>query len=338
VKFDKRIEKVREYLHNKKIDAFFTKNPSHIFYITGLLEIEGYLIIEKDNIYFFTSPLYFKESLDSLQSNVKNLYVKELKNDNFQKFLSKYKKIGFINSELSYTSYKNFQEKIKAKLIGIDDFILNMRMKKDIEEIELIKMAEKIARNTIEKIKEKIREGVNELDIVAEIKYQIIKNGARKEAFEPIVASGIHSSYPHHKSKNKKIKNGEIVVIDLGADYNGYKSDLTYSFFIGKIDEEVKKIYKIVDETQKICINYAKNGKLKGKDLYKKAVENFKKYKLEKFFIHGLGHGIGIDVHEKPILNNKSEDEIIKKNVFTIEPGIYIPEKFGIRLEKMVYM
>jgi Xaa-Pro aminopeptidase len=338
--FLKRIEKVREFIENKKIDCVFTKNPSNIFYLTSLLDIEGYLLIDKNNTYFFTSPLYLYESLDSSGYNKKikkHIIIKKLENKTFQKFLSGYKKTGFINTEISYFSFKNLQKDTNSKLIPVEDFFLDIRKIKDEEEIKLIKKAKEISEKVLGKIKITIKEKIKELDIVAEIKYQLIKNGARKESFEPIVASGINSSYPHHKSQNKEIKNGEVIVIDMGVDFCGYKSDLTGTFFCGRVDDEVKKIYKIVDETRKLCIESVEKENVRAFDLYKKAVENFKKYNLEKFFLHGLGHGIGIDVHEKPYLNKKGNEKIEKGFVFTIEPGIYLPGKFGIRLESMVF-
>jgi len=335
-KVGERITKVREFIERGKIDAIITKNSSHIFYLTGILEIEGYLIIDKKSLYIFTPELYFYECSDFFKNN-KNIFVKKIKNKTLQKFLSRYRKTGFINTEISYSNLKNFKKETKTKLFPFEDFILEMRMVKDKEEIEYIKKAKEIAEKTAEKIKDKIKEGTKELDIVAEIKYLIIKNGGRKESFEPIVASGIFSSYPHHKPKNKKIEKGDVVVVDLGADYNGYKSDLTYTFFAGKVSDEVKKIYRIVEETKKICIEYSQKENLKGDCLYKKAVENFRKYNLEKFFIHGLGHGVGINIHEKPSLSKKSKDFIKRGSVFTIEPGIYLPGKFGIRLEEMIF-
>ncbi|HOM26911.1 MAG TPA: aminopeptidase P family N-terminal domain-containing protein, partial [bacterium] len=181
----KRAEKVKEFIENKKFDCIFTKNPSHIFYLTGLFDIEGYLLIDRDNIYIFTSPLYFYESLDNLGYNNKYLktYIKQIKNKNFQKFLSVYKKIGFINTEISYTLFKNLQKEIKSKLIPINDFFIEIRMAKDEEEIRLIKKAKEITEKTLQYIENIIKEGITELDLVAEIKYQLIKNGARKEAF-----------------------------------------------------------------------------------------------------------------------------------------------------------
>ncbi|MCM8804710.1 MAG: Xaa-Pro peptidase family protein, partial [Candidatus Omnitrophica bacterium] len=233
------MERVREGIEKFKLDAIMTKNSSHIFYLTGLLEIEGYLVIDRKNAYILVSPLYLYESLDNVgyNKNIKNLYI-IINTKALEKFLSKYKKIGFIKTEISYQTYKELKKKIKAKLLPIDDIILDLRVIKTDEEIKLIEKAKEITEKTFEKIEIQIKEGINELDIVAEIKYQLIKNGARKEAFEPIVASGVHSSYPHHKSKNKEIKNGEVIVIDIGADFFGYKSDLTRTFFCGNVDNE----------------------------------------------------------------------------------------------------
>ncbi|MCM8818681.1 MAG: Xaa-Pro peptidase family protein [Candidatus Omnitrophica bacterium] len=334
---EKKVEKIKEHLEKEKLQAIITKNPSHIFYLTGILEIEGYLIIDRDNIYLLITPLYLYECSDFAKNNkMKNFHIIEIKEKTLKKFLSKYKKLGIINKEITYNEYKNLQKEVKTKIFLLDDFIFDLRSVKDEKEIENIQKAKDIAEKVIEKIKNNIKDGITELDLAGEIKYEIIKNGGRRESFEPIVASGIHSSYPHHKSKNRKIKKGDVVIIDLGADYNGYKSDITYTFFIGNVDDEIKKIYRIVEETQKICIDFSNIEKIKGKELYTKAIENFKKYKFEKFFIHGLGHGIGIDVHEKPYLN-KNGEELKKGNIFTIEPGIYIHKKFGIRLETMIF-
>ncbi|MGC8976508.1 MAG: M24 family metallopeptidase, partial [Candidatus Ratteibacteria bacterium] len=208
MEYEARIGKIRDFLEKQKLNAIITKNSSHIFYLTGLLEIEGYLIIDNLNLHLFVSPLNFYESLDSFRYNkkIKNLYIKKLNNKTLQKFLSRYKKTGFIKTEISYQTYKNFQKEVKTKLIPVDDFLLDIRMIKTEGEKKMIEKAKEITEKTFKKIEGIIKEEVNELDIVAEIKYQLIKNGARKESFEPIVASGVFSSYPHHKSKNKKIK------------------------------------------------------------------------------------------------------------------------------------
>lgn len=338
--YEKRVEKVRAFLKKKKGDCFITFNSSNIFYLTGLLDIEGWLVISEKEIDLFVPELYFYESLDNPGYNKIKIHI--YKRKKFFPFLENYKKILFINSEISYLLWLQISKVLKEKFTPVENFILEMRAVKEKEEIELIEKAKEIAEKTLKEIKRLIdkRKNLTELDLVSEIKYKLIKNGARKESFEPIVASGVHSSYPHHKSKNKAIKKGEVIVIDMGADFCGYKSDLTATFFYGEISDEIKKIYNIVKDVQKYCIEFvlenAGNKKIKGKQVHKKAVEIFKKYKLEKYFIHGLGHGIGIDVHEKPQLSPGSKDIIEKGNVFTIEPGLYFHNKFGIRIENML--
>jgi len=339
--YEKRIERVREFIKKKGGDCFITLNSSNIFYLTGLIDIEGWLVITEKEVDLFVPELYFYESLDNLGYNKIKIHI--YKRRNFFSFLENYKNILFINSEFSYNLWSQISKILKEKFIPVENFILEMRAIKEKEEIQLIKKAKKIAEKTLKEIKLLIeeRENITELDIVSEIKYKLIKNGARKEAFEPIVASGVHSSYPHHKSKNKAIKRGDVIVIDMGADFCGYKSDLTAAFFSGEVSDEVKKIYNIVKDAQKYCIKFIKENKnkeIKGSSVHQKAIEIFKKYKLEKYFIHGLGHGIGIDVHEKPQLSPKSKDILGRGNVITVEPGLYFHNKFGIRIENMLIL
>jgi len=339
--YEKRIEKVRGFLEKKKGDSFVTFNSSNIFYLTGLIDIEGWLVITENSADLFVPELYFYESLDSLGYNKIKIHIYRRKN--FFSFLENYKKIFFINSEISYLLWLQISKVLKERFLPVENFILGMRAIKETEEIQLIKKAKEIAEKTLKEIKLLIeeRKNITELDVVSEIKYKLIKNGARKESFEPIVASGVHSSYPHHKSKNKAIKKGEIIVIDMGADFRGYKSDLTATFFSGKVSDEVKKIYNIVKDAQKYCIEFIEENKskeIKGSDVHKKAIEIFREYKIEKYFIHGLGHGVGIDVHEKPQLSPKSKDVLERGNVITVEPGLYFHNKFGIRIEDMLIL
>jgi len=339
--YEKRVEKVRGFLKKKKGDCFITFNSSNIFYLTGLIDIEGWLVIREKEVDLFVPELYFYEAFDNLGNNKIKIHI--YKRKDFFSFLENYKKILFINSEISYLLWLQISKVLKEKFTPVENFILEMRAVKEKEEIQLIKKAKEIAERTLKEIKLLIdkRKSLTEIDVVSEIKYKLIKNGARKEAFEPIVASGVHSSYPHHKSKNKAIKKGEVIVIDMGADFCGYKSDLTATFFPGEVSDEIKKIYNIVKDVQKYCIEFIKENKsekIKGSYVHRKAVEIFRKYKLEKYFIHGLGHGVGIDVHEKPQLLPKSKDVLGKGNVVTIEPGLYFHNKFGIRIENILIL
>jgi len=332
--YNGRIEKVREFLDRKKISSCIIIGNPNIFYLTGFLEIDGVLVIDMKNIFFFVPSLYQQECIDKVKFDGK-IQICNLKE--MRKILLNLKKISFINSEVTIQTLNFWKKKIPVDFIPVDDFIKEFRAKKEGEEIKLIQKAFNIAKKVMDKIKFQIKEGVSELDIVGEIQWLIRKFGGRKESFPVIVSSGINSSYPHHKPENKKIKKGEVVLVDLGVDFSGYKSDITKTFFIGKIPENFKFIYKKIKETIKICEENIKEG-INASILYKMAVTNFKKENLDKYFIHGLGHGIGIEVHEKPVLNLKSKDILSKSNIFTLEPGIYIPNVGGIRLEKMFFL
>lgn len=336
--YKKRTEGIRQYIDRNNVPALLLKNPSDIFYLTGFLEIEGFLILDKKEVTFFVPDMYYQECRDVRWQN-ENVDVHVYKPDTFRKFLGRYKKISAIETEFAYSSIVALQKKHNLKIKPVPDFIESLRMIKDRYEIELIKKALAISCRVLKKIEKTLTPGRTETDIAGEIHYLMRKYGGRREAFEPVVASGINSSYPHHKSRNTFIKTGQPLVIDAGADFCGYKSDLTRTFFpCGKpADKKFAEIYRILKEVLEKTKDFVKPG-LTGKEVHSYAFDILKKHKMEKYFIHGLGHGVGIDIHEKPVLNSASKDVIQKGCVFTIEPGIYIPRLGGIRLEDMVLL
>jgi Xaa-Pro aminopeptidase len=333
--YKKRIDKVRQYLDSHKISALLIKNPSDIFYLTGLLEVEGFLILSEEKTDFFVPEMLYQECLDT-PGHYGDIDIHIYKQEEFSKFLRMYKKISFVETDFTYTSVINIQKKYDMRVSPVPDFIKDIRMIKDKDEVALIKKALAINKKVLNKIKKTIRPGRTETEIAGEIHYLIRKYGGRRESFEPIVASGVNSSYPHHKNRNIPIKSGEPLVVDTGVDFGGYKSDLTRTLFPGgKPERRLEDIYKMLKEVQIKTKDFVKSG-LTGKEVHEYALGIMKRYKVEKYFIHGLGHGVGIDIHEKPVLNSTSKDVIQRGCVFTIEPGIYIPHLGGIRLEDMV--
>ena len=161
------------------------------------------------------------------------------------------------------------------------------------------------------------------------------KKGADGVAFETIVASGKRSSLPHGTVTNKKIEFGDAIVIDMGAKYQGYCSDMTRTIFMGDMTKEQQQIYEIVEKAQKDAIDAIDVG-VKCSKPCEIVIEEFKKYNLDQYFIHSLGHGVGLDVHERPYIATKSTDEFQSGIIVAIEPGIYLPNKFGVRIENTV--
>ncbi|MCM8758885.1 MAG: Xaa-Pro peptidase family protein, partial [Candidatus Omnitrophica bacterium] len=335
--FEGRIEKTRQYLDKKNFDCLVVKSSSNIFYLTGLYGAEGFLCIDSKNITFFTGGIYYHYAIDKQKELKTRFGVEKIEKNNFYKFIRRFKKPVVLSSEISLQGLQGLKQKTKQNLKVIDDFIIRMRAIKEPEEIMKIKKALAIAKKVMETVRPLIKPGASELDIAGEILYQIRKLGGDKEAFQPIVASGINSSYPHHLPTRKKIDGNDVVVVDLGVCFGGYNSDITETFFVGRISAEAARIMGAIKEVhKKISLKLESNEK-PCKMLHQSAVEVFKKHAIEKFFVHGLGHGVGIDVHELPVLNFSSKETIENSMVFTVEPGIYLPGKFGIRVEKMYF-
>ncbi|MGB9642616.1 MAG: M24 family metallopeptidase [Candidatus Ratteibacteria bacterium] len=333
-----RIKKILKYLNSKKIDCLITLNSANIFYLTGIYNLEGYFCISKKGLKFFTGGIYHQYAID--RQNILNIFdfsIEQINEKNFYTFLKSFKNPSLISSEVSAGKWKQLCQKIDRQINLADNMIASMRMVKEKEEIEKIKKAEEIAWSVLEGVRNLIKPGVSELDIAAEVLYQIRKKGGDKEAFQPVIASGINSSYPHHQPTTRKFKDNDIVLIDMGVCFDGYNSDITDTTIIGKIEKEAKDVLLAIADVHKYVEDRIEKGETSCKKLHDGAVKVLKKYGLEKFFTHGLGHGIGIEVHELPQLCSASRDTLKRKTVFTIEPGIYLPGKWGIRIEKMRY-
>ncbi|HNS33447.1 MAG TPA: Xaa-Pro peptidase family protein [bacterium] len=329
--YKKRLDNVRKQLEEKRAEALLVKNSSNIFYLTGILETEGFLIVDMKRANRFVPGLYLQEASDKKACTEVGIYGM----DDFRKFLSGYGKTAFISEELPYSLFCSLKKQAKTSFLPVPDILKDSRMIKEDSEIKLIKKALGINRRVFAEIEKNMEEGKSETEIAGEIHCLIRNFGGRREAFEPIVASGKNSAYPHHKNSGKRIKKNQPVVIDAGTDFRGYKSDLTRTFFCGSPSKKFGDIFKLLQETVDRTTEFVKPGKT-GKEIHSFAVEFLKKKKLEQYFIHGLGHGVGIDVHEKPVLNSRSEDIMQKGCVVTVEPGIYIPGKGGVRIEEMV--
>jgi Xaa-Pro aminopeptidase len=182
-----------------------------------------------------------------------------------------------------------------------------------------------------------IVEGKPEIEVAAEIEYIMRKEGSESTPFDTIVASGYRSAFPHGVSSNKKIERGDFVIIDLGAKYEGYCSDMTRTVVLGSANKRQSEIYNLVLDVEQESIKTCQIGE-GAATIEEKARETFREKGLNEYFIHSLGHGVGLDVHEFPYLALKSKDILMKDSIFTIEPGIYIPNFGGVRIEDMVHL
>lgn len=334
---DDRIAKLQEQFKEKNIDCFLVASRENIFYLTGFTGDSSVLFIAPRKALLITDYRFQGELVD----NVKNAdvcitdkgYIKKLTSHRIAKRKSR---IGFEAEDISYGFYWELRKKLDwLKFKSFDSFVEDLRITKTKEEVGKIKKACEILDKAFEDTITYIKEGVSETDIATELEYRMKKAGGEKPAFETIVASGYRSSIPHGVASNKKIKKGEFVTIDFGTTYQGYKSDITRTAFLGTPTKRDEKIYETVYDAQKLAFESVKEN-MRTKDLDKIARDFISNNGFGEYFPHSLGHGVGLGVHEKPTISKKDKHYFKKGMVFTIEPGIYIPGYQGVRIEDTI--
>ncbi|MCM8779915.1 MAG: Xaa-Pro peptidase family protein [Candidatus Omnitrophica bacterium] len=329
---------IQQKLKKEGLNAILISSLPNIRYLTNYEAREAYLLVSLKKSVFITDFRYLLEA----KKNLKGIQVQQINGSLFKtiadiaKFLG-VKSLGFEARNLAYAEQQKIKEELgkKIELIPTHNLIEEIRAVKAPEEIEKIKIATKIAIKAMHLAKEVVRPGLREIDLAFEIERFIRIDCGAKLSFDIIVASGPNSSYPHHISSKRKLLKNDIVLIDLGADLEGYKSDLTRVFFLGRIPFYARRIYDIVLAAQNAAIKEIKAGILI-KDIDKKARQFITQKGYGRYFGHALGHGIGLEVHEEPHIWGKSSEKLETGMVFTIEPAIYLPNKFGIRIEDMV--
>ena len=331
-------EKIR-WLRNKiksiNLDAMIVSNPINITYLTGLKE-EGILILGRKENFFITDGRYV-EAVNSKLTIEDEIIVEDIRDlsqtDRENLFLF-CENVGFEEHYVTYSKYKEYMYKYKINnLVETEKIIEKQRAIKDEEEIKNITKACNITDDCFEYLLNYIKIGMTEKQIANAIERFFRINGADGLAFDTIVASGSNSSKPHAVPTDRKIENGDVITIDMGCKYNGYCSDMTRTIFVGEISEEVKKVYNLVLKNQMQTIKEMHEGTI-CKNLAKMVINDFEINGYD--LIHGLGHSVGLEIHEIPTLGSKSE-AILKPNmIITDEPGIYIAGHFGIRIEDTV--
>lgn len=331
---NQKIQWLRNKIIGMNMQGMIISNPLNIKYLTNI-DAEGTLILtRKENIYI-TDGRYIEHvrNIVTISDEIIVYDAKDLEKDDYENFFLFCENIGFEENYVTYAKYKEYIRKYKINnLIETENIIEKQRMLKDEEEIANIKKACEITKKCFEEIAKSLKPGVTEKQIAKQIDDYFYENGG-EPAFETIVASGENSSKPHAVPSNRAFTNQDIIVIDIGCKYNGYCSDMTRTFFIGEPTKRQKEVYNLVLKNHDQTIKQMHDGE--NCKILSKMVEN--EFDLYDFnLIHSLGHGLGLEIHEKPFMNSKV-DFILRENmVVTVEPGIYIPGEFGVRIEDTV--
>lgn len=341
-------EKILRFLNNLpkeegdvKIDAAIIYSSVNRFYLTGFKSSDGIVIITKNNAYLIVDFRYYEiarrtvENFKVVLSNdFRSAIMDIIKKENLSGILLEFEK-------LTFSVAKNFESIINecgANAIissTLDDVLSSMRIIKTKKEVGKIKVAQQIAEAAFDFVLPRIRPGLREKDVALDLEFFMRRNGASSSAFDIIVVSGKNSSLPHGEPSNKVIEEGEFVVIDIGAVYKGYSSDMTRTIAISGINDRQKEVYDTVLKAQNAALDLLK-PEAKCSDIDKVARDIIYGAGFKDCFGHSLGHGVGLEVHEGPSLSPKSKEILKAGMVVTVEPGIYIKDDFGVRIEDMV--
>lgn len=330
-----RLRWLRDKLNALNIQGMIISNPVNIKYLTNL-DAEGELLITRKENVFITDSRYI-EAVNSVLTIDDEVVVQDKRTmikEDYETFFIFCENVGFEENYVTFEQYKNLKQLYKVNdLIETELLVEKHRIIKDEEEIDKIKKACSLTDKCFYHLLEFIKEGMTESQVSREIEYYIKENGGDGVAFDSVVATGPNSSKPHSIATDRKIESGDVILLDFGAKYQGYCSDMTRTVFMDYIPEEIKSYYDLVLNSQKDVLKECKeNANIK--TLVKMVESNLNANNLE--LLHALGHGVGMDIHEMPFMSSKY-DRILQENmVMAIEPGLYIPGKFGIRIEDTV--
>jgi len=328
----RRIESIGKYLEENHVDAALITSAPNLFYFTNAAPlVGGYLVVTPEEETLLVPELEYEQAKEEASVNVE----KFKKMDELYEYLKRFKSLA-VEGTMSLSFNNTLKEKAEIKEFKLlDDVIKELRMVKTEEEIKIIEDACRLADIGVMTAIEEISEGKREREVAAKVEYVMKMEGAEKPAFDTIIASGYRSALPHGVASDKRIEKGDLVVMDLGALYKHYNSDITRTIVVGSPNEKQKEIYEIVLEAQKKAVEAARPG-MTAKELDSVARKIIEEYGYGDNFIHSLGHGIGLQVHEWPRISQYDETVLKEGMVVTIEPGIYIPKFGGVRIEDTV--
>ncbi len=331
-----KINSLKNFLKSSD-EAILITSPENRRYFTAFPSSDGYLIVTKTDAVFFTDSRYIEAAQKKCVCKAKLLTrlsneVKEFLTDN------NVKKVYTETERLSVSLLSQLRKILSPVKVTpsqkLENLINNLRSVKNTVEIENIKKAQAIAEEAFNHILTFIKPGVTERQIALELDFYMLSHGAEALSFETIAVTGAKTSMPHGVPDDTAVKNGDFITMDFGAVYNGYHSDMTRTVAVGFVSDEQRKIYGTVLKAQENALCVLRKG-LSCAEADKAARSIIEDAGYGEYFGHGTGHGVGIEIHEEPSLSPRSKQNLKAGNVVTVEPGIYLTGKFGVRIEDM---
>lgn len=332
----KQLNEFRKTLKENNIDAMLVTNPFNRRYLSGFEGTGGVLLISRDDAILVTDFRYLEQAAQQAE----NFTVRRWQDDLYKSLApmvaeAGWEKLGFEAKHIVYSTFNEMKNKMPVELVPVEEAVEKQRIKKSEKEIKALRRGAEILDRAYDYILTLIKPGMKEKELALELEIYLLRKGAEEMSFKFIVASGERGAMPHGTASDRVMQKGELVTIDFGAVFYGYATDMTRTLALGQIDQRQREIYNLVLEGQQRAVYAVKPG-MKASDLDAVARSIFDDAGYGNYFGHGLGHGIGLETHEQPVLNPQSKTVLEPGMAFTVEPGIYIKGWGGIRIEDMV--
>lgn len=335
--FKKRQQSVFEIINSNQLDGILFTHLENIRYLSGFTGSDGVLLFSGKEAFFLTDSRYWTQAEEEVKQSRIVHYKKKL--DGIISLLSdlKLKKVGVEGPFFTLSSYQSLTKKLggEVEFVALEEEIKNLRAVKDSHELSLIRSAIDLSTKSFSHLLELLKEGTVEKEAALEMEFFMKKNGAEAIGFDIIIASGRRSALPHGRASGKRIEKRDFILIDFGLRFQGYHADQTRTLVCGKPTPEQEKVYQVVKEAHDLAIDAIRPG-IPICEIDKTARDHIQHHGYGDYFGHGLGHGIGLAVHEDPVVNGENKGLIQEGMTFTVEPGVYIPDWGGVRIEDMV--
>lgn len=335
-----KIEKIREALRARGFDAIVLTDQRNRRYVTGFHSSAGAVYISQKQAVYYTDFRY----IEAARAGAKGVEVRQIEiGHSYSSIINPLiaednaKIVALEDDCLTHADYMTWSDNLKAETIPQKGLMEELRTIKTADELEKIISAQRIAERALEEVLNDIRPGVTEREIAARLTYLMLHHGAENMSFDPIVVSGANSSKPHGVPSDKTIESGDFVTMDFGCIYEGYCSDMTRTIAVGSASDEMCQVYETVLNAQLAGINLAKAG-VTGRAVDAAGRQLITDAGYGDYFGHGFGHGVGLLIHEAPTVSARNDKPLPAGAVITAEPGIYLPGKFGVRIEDMLHL
>ncbi|MDP9233673.1 MAG: Xaa-Pro peptidase family protein [Actinomycetota bacterium] len=329
-----RVAKLRGRLGAAGVDGVLITNLTNVRYLSGFSGSNGAMLVTEDGATFFSDPRYRARAADLVQGADVVIYRDRLTDELTDRLASAHiAKLGVEAAAVTLAQEKKLAERLpEVELVPVDDLVEDLRRIKEPSELELIRRAVELADQGFDWVTENVAPGMTEVEVALELEVMMRKAGAEDVSFEPIVGSGPLTAHIHHSPSDRTLDKGDLVLLDFGARVDGYCSDLTRTVVLGPATDEQREMYELVLRAQAAGIEAARPG-TKCADVDAAARDIIEAAGRADEFGHGLGHGVGLDIHEEPAFSRISEDSLQGGEVMTVEPGVYVIGTGGIRIE-----